>query len=43
MTKNFFAATPLFATGIGLGWIGATLILAGLQAVECGCFVMRRD
>jgi len=41
--SRFLSATPLFATGIGLGWLGATLVLAALQSIECGCFVMRRD
>lgn len=41
--NRYLAAASLAATGIGLGFVGLTLLLAGVQALECCSFVLRRD
>lgn len=36
-------AIPLFAAAAGLGFLGVTLLLAAVQAVECGSFILSRE
>jgi len=42
LAADLARACPLFLIAAGLGFVGATLLIASLQAVECGCFVLRR-
>ena len=43
MVKRLFAATPLFVTAIGIGFLGVTTLLAAYQAIETGCLILRSN
>lgn len=41
--SKFLPAATLFAVGGALGLLGMTILLAGVNSLECGCYVLSRD